>query len=55
MTAAMLRQTAVAAANVKSETHMARFPRSVSVRLMVLDCGVNAGRAPSVPGTFNYF
>jgi hypothetical protein len=55
MTAAILRQTAAAAANVKSEIHMARFPRSVSVRLMVLDCGVNAGRRLPVPGTFNYF
>jgi hypothetical protein len=49
MTAAMLRHTAAAAANVKSEIHMARFPRSVSVRLMVLDCGVNAGRGLPFP------
>jgi hypothetical protein len=55
MTAAMLRHTAAAAANVKSEIHMARFPRSVSVRLMVLDCGVNAGRGLPVPGTLTIF
>jgi hypothetical protein len=43
MTAAMLRQTAAAAANVKSEIHMARFPRSVSLRLIVWERAVNAG------------